>query len=75
MLTSATRGEMPTPDPNEFNFTLTSVIKGYLYYIQYIYTFREMFSSTAQTGLVGIILEPRRAETGHVRNSLATNSK
>ena len=26
MLTSATRGEMLTPDPNEFHFTLTSVI-------------------------------------------------
>ena len=51
MLTSATRGEMPTPDPNEFNFTLTSVIKGYLYYIHIsIASFREMFSSTAQTG-------------------------
>ena len=44
MLTSATRGEMPTPDPNEFNFTLTNVI-----YIINNISFREMFFSTAQT--------------------------
>ena len=39
MLTSATRGEPGGGGrcPNEFSFTLTTVIKGYLYYIQYIW--------------------------------------
>ena len=37
MLTSATRGEMSTSNPNEFSFTQTRVMLGYLYYILYIY--------------------------------------